>query len=534
MKTKALATVAGLALAAGVVGCNNGLTDLNNNPNSPTSAPPGALFTYAARDAVGTWLGGGSADLRGAEFVAQQLGEAQYPQEDEYQRLQASNTAGLFDNSYQNHLEDLRKVIAAGQDAQDAGIYGPAMVLQTWSFDYLTDLFGDVPYSDALKGDSTGDSALKPKYDKQSDIYTGMFKTLTDAVTAMDAGGAAGLGGADPIYGGDLGEWEKFANSLHARLAMRIVNVDETTARAELKAAFTAPGGVIESNADNAELRWPGDGVYNNPWTDNFKGRDDHRMAKPFMDILVANNDPRLPIWAQPVQDSSVYANGYGGMPNGLSQAEAGTWTGTASRPGAIFWPGATSIGVIGSPANASLPSYLMTAAEVDFIKAEMAERGFDPFNAGQAKGFYEDGIRASMEQWGVTDQAAIDAYLAGPNVAYKGDGTGTSGDPGLKQIAVQKWLALFTDGSQAWFEWRRTCQPQTIVAGPAAIIPTVPRRYEYSTTEQTVNADNLAAAVADLDGGKDDFTSRMWWDNSKVTGNAPTYVDDATCTGHR
>jgi len=524
MKTKQLAPVAGLALAALLGACNSGLTDLNTNPNNPTSAPPGALFTNAVRDAVRTWLGNNGADLRGTEFVAQQIGEAQYPNEDEYQRLQGAQTTGLFDGPYQNHLEDLRKVIAAGQAANDAGMYGPAMVMQTWSFGYLTDLFGDVPYSEALQGDSTGDAALKPKYDSQKDIYAGFFKTLTDAVTAMDAGGGAGLGGSDPIYGGDLPSWERFANSLHARYALRIVNVDPATAKAELDAAFSAPGGLISSNDENAELAWPGDGINNNPWTDNFKNRDDHRMAKPFMDILVASNDPRTQIWAQPVQDASVYSNGYGGMPNGLSTSDAGKWLRTASRPGAIFWPGATSVGVIGSPANAALPSYMMTYAEVSFIKAEAAERGLTTkYSQGQAAGFYEDGIRASMEQWGVP-AADIDAYLAQSSVAYKG------GVDGLKQIAIQKWLALFTDGSQAWFEWRRTCQPETVVAGPAAIINTVPRRFEYSTTEQTVNADNLNAAISAQ--GADEFTTPVWWDTQ--ADQAPTYVNETVCTGKR
>ena len=525
MKMKRFVPVAGLTLAAVLGACNNGLTDLNNNPNNPTSAPPGALFTNAARDAVRTWLSGGIADLRGTEFVAQQIGEAQYPNEDEYQRIQGAQTTGLFDNAYQNHLEDLRKVIAAGQAASDAGMYGPAMVMQAWSFGYITDLWGDVPYTTALQGDTTGSDVLKPTYDKQQDIYAGLFKTLSDATAAMDAGGGAGLGGADPIYGGDLASWERFANSLHARYALRIINADPTTAAAELAAAFSAPGGLISSNSENAELVWPGDGVNNNPWTDNFKGRDDHRMSKVFMDILIANNDPRMPIWAQPVADSSVYSNGYGGMPNGLSTADAASWVNTASRPGAIFWPGATSVGVIGSPANAALPSYMLTYAEVSFIKAEVAERNLVPgFTPAQAAGFYQDGIRASMQQWGVSD-ADIDAFLAQPSVAYKG------GVDGLKQIAIQKWLALFTDGSEAWFEWRRTCQPSTVVAGPAAIINTVPRRFEYSITEQTVNADNLAAAVADQ--GADDFTTRVWWDTKPD--QAPTFDNTpGVCTGTR
>ncbi|HEX5437077.1 MAG TPA: SusD/RagB family nutrient-binding outer membrane lipoprotein [Gemmatimonadaceae bacterium] len=529
MKTIRLATTvtAGFALAATVAACNTDLTGLNQDPNNPTDAPAGALFTNAVNSAVGRWLGGGYS-LRATEFTSQQIAEAQYPDEDRYARLQGSDTDGWFTGPYTNDLEDLRKIIAKGQATKDAGVYGPAMVMQSWDFGYLTDTWGDVPYTDALMGDSTGGS-LAPKYDTQKSIYTGLFTALSNAVKAMSGGQVNGLAGADPLYGGDLGEWEKFANSLHARYAMRIVNVDPATADKELKAAFSAPGGVFTSNADNALLAWPGDGVNDNPWADNFKTRDDHRMSKVLMDILVANKDPRTGIFAQPVADSSLYPGGYGGMPNGLSTSAAGTYLAVASRPGAIFWPGNTSAGFYGSAANLATPSYLMTYAELSFIKAEAAERSMGGLSPSQAKGFYNDAITASLEQWGVTDPAAISAFLAQPGIVFQGNGSGGAGDPGLKQIALQKWVALFTDGGQAWFEWRRTCQPSAVVAGPAATISFVPRRYEYSTTEGTVNEANLDAAIADQ--GPDNFGTRVWWDTKPTV--APTYVSASVCAGN-
>ena len=131
----------------------------------------------------------------------------------------------------------------------------------------------------------------------------------------------------------------------------------------------------------------------------------------------------------------------------------------------------------------------------------------------GQAAGFYNDAITASMNQWGVTDAGAIAAFLARPGVAYKG------GTDGLKQIAVQKWIALFTDGGTAWSEWRRTCQPNTLVAGPAAIVNYIPRRFYYSTTETSANNDNLAAAIARQ--GPDNFGTRVYWDTKPTA--APT-----------
>ena len=522
MNTTRLAHLAaGFALAIGTAACNSDLTNLNVDPNNPTAAPPGALFTSAVDQSVGRWLGG--FDHGQTEILIQHFAETTYPQEDEYINFTADRTEGSFNNAYAVELEDLRKVAAKGNELNRPGLFGPAMVLQTWGFDFLTDSWGDVPYSQALQGD-TASGSLAPAYDKQQDIYAGFFSKLDSAVSAManDPVGDPGLGNADPIYGGNLQNWMRFANSLRARLALRLVNVDPTTASAQLAAAFSAPGGTFTSNDDAAKLVWPGDGVRDNPLADRFQTRDDYRMAKSLMDSLVAWNDPRVAVYAQPVVDSSVYPGGYGGMPNGLSQDSAGKWFRIASRPGLIFYPGVTSYGTFGTAAGLSDPSYLMTYAELMFIRAEAAQRGLGGLSAGEAAGDYDSAITASMNQWGITDPVVINAYLAQPAIAYKG------GTAGLVQIAQQKWIALFRDGAQAWAEWRRTCQPSWIKAGPAAVLNYVPRRFLYSIAEQSVNADNVNAAIADQ--GPDAFDTHVYWD--KQPQNAPTYVSASVCAG--
>jgi hypothetical protein len=224
-------------------------------------------------------------------------------------------------------------------------------------------------------------------------------------------------------------------------------------------------------------------------------------------------NDPRIKVYGQPVVDSSAYPGGYGGMPAALTQDSANAWYRKASRPGTIFYPGVTSYGTFGTSAGLSTPSYLMTYAELLFIKAEAAERGLGGLSEGEAATDYYAAIRASMEQWGVTDATAITAFLASPDVAYKG------GTDGLKQIATQKWIALFSDDAQAWAEWRRTCQPSNVIPGPNTIVPYIPRRYYYSTTEASVNANNLNAAIARQ--GADNFATRVYWDTKPT--NAPT-----------
>lgn len=514
MNKRIFSIVGGVVLAVGTLACDNsGLPTINNDPNNPIDAPAGPVFTNAVTTGV-HWVGNGR-DLRSTEWITQHLAEAQYPQEDQYSRLQGPDTYTYFDAAYYQELQDLRKVIQKGQAEQNASIWGPATVMQIWVYEYMTDLWGDIPYSQALGLDSVG-GTLTPTYDKQSDIYASFFSRLTEAVGAMEATDSASLGNADPLYSGNLKQWVKFANSLRARLAMRIVNVDPTDANTQLTAALSDPGGVFTGNVDNAKVVWPGDGQFDNPWADNFKSRDDHRMSQTLMNILLANNDPRVPIYAQPVLDSSLYPNGYGGMPNGLSQAAAQAYLNTASRPGVIFYPGATAYGTYGDGSGLKYPSFLMTYAELMFIEAEAAERSMGGLSPGQAATDYYAAIQASMQQWGVTDEAAITTFLGKPGVAY------TPGTSGLDEIAVQKWIALYGDGTQAWAEWRRTCQPVTVHAGPAAIVDFVPRRFEYSQTEYTTNAANVQAALTDM-GGPDDFATRMWWDSNPTA--APTHT---------
>ena len=503
---------AGVVFAVAASACNSDkLTNLNANPNSPEDVPAGPIFTNAARVASSRWLGT-TYSLRQTEWLSQHLSEVQYNDEDRYIRLHAGDTEGSFNGAYSGELKDFTQIINKGKASGQPGTYGPASTMRVWEFMYLTDTWGDIPYFSALVGDSIGGS-LSPKYDAQKDIYTDLFLQLDNASKAM-AGATAtnSLAAADPIYAGSLLRWQRFANSLRARLALRLINVDPATANTQLTAAFNAPGGVFQSNTDNAVFKWPGDGVYDNPWAVNFKTRDDHRMSNTIMALLLGNSDPRTPIFAQPTPaNPAVYA----GSPNGISpaRAAAGNYIVNASRPGAIFYPGKTAYGTFGG-AGSSTPSYLMTYSEVAFIQAEAAQRGIGGLTAGQAAGFYNAAITASLAQWGVTT-AATTTFLAQPAIAYAG------GNAGLVQIAQQKWLALFTDGGTAWSEWRRTCQPSTIKPGVDASVGTVPRRFEYPVLEYTVNEANVTAAGSSL--GGDTYAGRMYWDKSPTT--APTYV---------
>ena len=514
-KQNLITATAGLALVFGTAGCNtDNLTNLNKNPNNPAEVPVSTLFTNATANAAGRWLGSGY-DLRMTEFFSQHLAEVQYPDEDMYTRTRAAQTATHFNNAYAQELADLQKVIENAPS--DAGITGPARVMQIWDYGYLTDSFGDIPYFDALKGSPDAPpETLHPVYDAQKDIYADFFTSLAAVSTALQGSPTGDLGQADLIYGGNLQKWQRLANSLRARYALRLVNKDPATASAQLTAAFAAPGGVFQSNADNAELRWPGDGVYNNPWAADFATRDDHRISRVLMEILRNNSDPRMPVFAQPAVSDGAYR----GAPNGLLAGSAAPYITLASRIGEVLYPGATAYGFFGGGGN-SWPSFIMSYAEVAFIQAEAAERGLGGLTPAQAPAFYAAGITASMNQWGVSG-TPVATYLTQPGVVY------AAGTAGLNQIAREKWLALFTDGGQAWAEWRRTCVPNTVKPGTNALRPNVPRRFQYSTTETSVNQENKLAAVAAMaavDPGTtvtDEYELRMYWDTNPTA--APTY----------
>lgn len=506
----------GAALVLGVGACNTDkLINVNEDPNNPTSAPPQAVFTYASRVAMERWFGSNPVNMRGTVLTTQHLAQVQYPDEDTYDRLDGTVTSASFVNSYINELKNFQAVINAGREADQPLLWGPPLVMRSLVIGYLTDVWGDVPYSEALQGDDE-EAVILPAYDPQQQIYAGLFSDLSEAVNGI-AGAPANavtLGGADPFYGGDRVQWQRFGNSLRARHAMRIANVDPGTAQTEINASINAPGGLMQSNADNAKMDWPGGGIYDNPWSVNNQGRDDHRLSRSLMNEMVPYNDPRVPVYAQPTLASATdpLAPDYAGMPNGLDANEAATYSLTTSRPGEIFYSNDAFCAGCSTLPGANFPSFVLTFAEVSFILAEARELGW--ITTGTAAGYYEQGIRASMEQWGVTDQAAITAFLARPEIAY------VPGTEGLRRIALQKWIALYTDGVEAWAEWRRTCVPATVVPGEDAIINTVPRRYLYSTREISVNADNVNEAIARQ--GPDEFTTRIWWDSNPAA--APTY----------
>ena len=169
-------------------------------------------------------------------------------------------------------------------------------------------------------------------------------------------------------------------------------------------------------NSDNAQLNYPGDGVFDNSIASGLKSRDDFRMSQTLMNQMLALNDPRLDIYATPTVNFSTGVAGavkYAGMPNGLLTDSAGKFFNIASRPGLIFYPGPTAYGTLGGNGTKQ-PMVFLTNEEVQFIKAEAAERSMGGLTPSQAAGFYNAGITASMQRW--STYIGADADQRGPD----------------------------------------------------------------------------------------------------------------------
>jgi hypothetical protein len=488
----------GLALLVSATACDtNKLTDVNKNPNAPEQVSAALLFPTATVASIR--LARASIEITPSAFAhwPQFLAEYQYP-EISYYQFRPTTADGWWNAYYTGPLMDLEAALRQAKAANRPNQIGPILVVRAFDYSTITGFWGDIPFSEANKGDA---GVITPVYDKQQVVYDSLLKNLADANTMMGASAGVGFGSQDPVYGGDPAQWKKFANSLRARLGLNLSRVASSRAQAEVAAAIAAGG--FTSNADNAQISWPGDGTNNNPWWDTQKEgqgtRDDARMSATFIDTLKSLNDPRLQVFARPVQDPTcgtvplctpVAPGGYRGQPNGLEAGAAGAWGTKASRLGTQVFA-------------ATQPSYFMTYAEFSFIKAEAAERGWITGSAAQ---FYYDGIRASMEQWGVSS-TAITAYLAQPRIVYQG------GAAGLAQIGLQKWIALFTQGFEAWSEWRRTGYPNLTPALNARTANgQIPRRVIYPQTEQSFNNAHLQAAIS-AQGGSDALDKKLWID---------------------
>jgi len=490
--------------------CTDDFNSLNVDPNNPTDVPATTLLSYAMHEGIDQELGEGWIHHTYLSCWSQLYAKIQYIDEDRY-LFRGININTFWWTDYARHLKDLAIVIEKAKEKEYADMEGVARIMKAYFFQRTTDCWGDVPYTEALKGD---EGELSPVYDSQESIYMDLIAEIKAAVAMLNGADNDQLSKCDLIYGGDLDAWRKFGNSILLRMYMRISGVEpDSVAQAGLEEVVKS-GIYIQSNADNATLAIDGTKPYRNGLMETLDTRTDQGCSRTMITLLDSLNDPRLPIYAQDIDDD--YGKGeydgpdtiFVGQPNGAAGAG----------------PVQSTISLLGVPIayDADRPYQILSYSDVCFILAEAALKGWNA--GGSAQSWYEAGIEASCEQWselalasplaGYAKDAAeitsdeIAAYLQEPGVAY-------DAAIGQEQICTQRWLALYPNGVQAFSVFRRTGYPKEIESYEleATTYPDlgVPLRLPYPTDEEARNSANMAAAKAGIH--DDMYGKPVWWD---------------------
>lgn len=454
-------------------GCQK-LEDYNINPNEPKAVPSSYLLNGALASFALSYCGNVNSILY-CQYWAENYGT----NTSRYEYTNAPwDYATLLNLNEVIRLCTEDPAAAAGGGDPDNQI-AVARIVRAFQFQTMTDGAGDIPYSQAL-----GEN-LTPEYDPQESIYRGLLRELEEAAAQIKPNAAGPV--ADLVYSGDMIRWRSFANALALRVAIRMADRDWPVAKAAIEKAYN--NGALAGNGDNAMFAFEGGSdYYRNPVSWNFDadfGYISYSVSHTLVNLLKTLEDPRLPRYAEPAVNSGLFEGKRYGLPDDENAAE---------DPSDFSAPAATII----QPAS---PGMLMVYAEQCFILAEAIERG--AALPGTAAGWYQQGIRASMEQWGV-DSAATDAYLARPDVDYT-----TAAGNWKQKIGAQKWLALYPQGNQAWSEWRRL---DFGILAPPPGLNFIITRYLYPDQEQTTNLQSYQEAVSRLPGG-DKVTSKVWWD---------------------
>ena len=508
-----------LFLTAGLGGCTKKFAEMNADPSkianvTPTQYPQ--MFAYAQMSPTlspdNFEIGEGTIASVYSQFFGQ---AAQSFPTDRYVVVQAWMPA-CWNPAYTAAAPQLSTILT-GTDVNSAE-HALANIWWVWVFHRITDYFGPVPYSQAANGQRN------VEYDRQDSIYYDFFKRLDAAVTALKShAGEKPFGTYDLVYGkksDPVSAWIKFANTLRLRLALRISGVDAATAKTQAEAAVA--GGVMTDISTDAYMPHSTKTYNEYNGLAVIAGWEDIRASATMLSMQKGYNDPRMPIFWQP----STADGQYNGLRNGMYVSEkvlTGNTRPYTSNMGTRWC--SYSNGVWKTVYD--VPQDIMHAAEAYFLRAEGALNGW---NMGDnAQNLYEAGIRASMAQWGITDQTAIDDYVS--NTATPAPPGDLMGSPAVndypvlwssdvtmqrKQVAQQKYLALWPDGMEGWAEVRRTNLPQLYPVlhsdNPDVPVGTTIKRMPFLDTEKQTNAAAVNRAVQKL-GGPDNCATRLWWD---------------------
>ena len=458
------------------------LSDLNKDPKNPTEGVPDELFFTNAQKALFDTMGSININTNVFRFLTQYVTSPIYTRESQYEFQNRTIPGNFWASLYQNVLTDFK---AAREELMREGNYisseeiiirdnrlAMVQLLEVFTYGVLVDTFGNIPYTEALDGDN-----LTPAYDDAMTIYQDLFAKIEESLALLDPAHES-FGTADIMYNGDVEQWIKFANSLKLKLAMRLADVEPALAQqlAEQSAPF-----VFTSNADNAGFAYLSAPPNTNAlWAALVQsGRNDYVVANTIVDALNTLEDPRMDVY---------FSNPIGGEYVGGPYGAGGDFA-TNSHFGDLFH-------------QPDLPGNILDYSQVQFLLAEAAARGYNV--GGTPQDFYNSGITASFEYWGLS-QGEATTYLANPAVAY----ATASGDY-REKIGAQMWIALFNRGFESWSQWRKFDAPQ-MNAAPQLTVEDIPVRFTYPIDEQNRNNANREAAASAI--GGDRMSTKLFWD---------------------
>lgn len=502
-----------LMAALGLASCDSGFEKMNVNPNAAEKPNVDLLFTqsllkgnlpYDRGYFYTSYLNCGNYIQHFAtakEIAGAGCGD-KYAVNDFYQSF-------YFRYIYTNAITTLGEIINAAKAPEQVNKLSATRIWKVLLMQRITDLYGDVPYKDAVKG---RDKLFLPAYDPQEDIYADMLKELEEAIRAFDPSKPT-FGPADLLYKGDIAQWKKFGYSLMLRVAMRTTNVTSTKVDTRAWVQKAIAGGVILDAADNAVIRYSnGPQTYNNnpvafelvnqDYVSGANGKNNTewgKYSKTFIDFLKTRNDPRLGVvavvWKNNKPDTAAALQQ--GMPSGTDRRTAEFVNYSEPNPATIL--------------QYSAPLLLLSNAETQLLLSEAALRGW---GGGDKAQLYRNGVAAALRNWslfgtaGLIEPAAIDRYVTAQALRISG-----TVEQQMEQIHEQFWAATLLDEQEAYANWRRTGYPKLVpVNYPGNNTGgTIPRRFPYSQAEQGINGINYKAAVTRQ--GPDLLTTRIWWD---------------------
>jgi hypothetical protein len=522
MKAKNIKSIMASMLFVSILCSCQDLTELNENPNGavPDNVNPNLVMSTVLTESAKGYVNLGYGIIGGVMQHTQKDGW--FSDHNNY------DWANQDWSGYYAILEDNKLMYDRSVDLEYEFHQGVALVMKSFVFGLVTDLWGDAPYTAALQGEKLGEY-LRPAFDTQESIYTAILADLETANTLLSKPESeyAGIApDADVIYGGDPAAWRKLANSLALRYYMRISAKKPDVAKSGIEKIAGNPGEypIITSADDDAVMEYPGTSADTSfPNNTKFDASQSNysrtKMCETLVDKLQKINDPRLGVWAAKVEiplvvdasfppgtDEIVEVDGkqyrhmspdkvgttpvntdpeYVGLPAGMLGLPF-TYNFNPSNNQGAFNPHVSQLNVMYKGASGDmLLARLISAAEVNFILAEASLKGW---SVGDAKSFYEAGVHASMEVWGVDDD--YEDYIEEAGVSYAGT---------LEQLMEQKWIASWTAATESWFDYRRTGLP-ALVAGPGAEREKLPVRFYYMTNELLLNEQSAQGALEKLE----------------------------------